>query len=75
MHPTNLLNQGLDQMGDEALSPAQKFEYRFLKQQVNRLEEERYRYDARPNIQQDLFYAREELKSFVSKLRTNGVKI
>ena len=62
-------------MGDKSLSPAQKFEYRFLKQQVNTLEEERYRYDARPNIQQDLYRAREELKSFVSKLRTNGVKI
>ena len=62
-------------MGDEALSPAQKFEYRFLKQQVNTLEEERYRYDARPNVQQDLFRAREELKSFVSRMRTNGVKI
>tara|TARA_R100000654_G_scaffold19595_1_gene40040 strand:+ start:383 stop:571 length:189 start_codon:yes stop_codon:yes gene_type:complete len=62
-------------MGDESLSPAQKFEYRFLKQQVNRLEEERYRYDARPNIQQDLWKAREELKEFVSRLRTNGVKI
>jgi len=62
-------------MGDESLSPAQKFEYRFLKQQVDNLETERYRYDARPNIQQDLFRAREELKSFVSKLRTNGVKI
>ena len=54
-------------MGDESLSPAQKYEYRFLKQQVNSLEEERYRYDARPNIQQDLFHAREDLKSFVSK--------
>ena len=62
-------------MGDEALSPAQKFEYRFLKQQVNTLEEERYRYDARPNVQQDLYHAREELKSFVYKLRMNGVKI
>lgn len=62
-------------MGDESLSPAHKFEYRFLKQQVNRLEEERYRYDARPTIQQDLWKAREELKEFVSKLRTNGVKI
>jgi len=62
-------------MGDESLSPAQKFEYRFLKQQVNRLEEERYRYDARPNIQQDLFRAREELKMFVSKLRKEGVNI
>jgi len=62
-------------MGDEQLSPAQKFEYRFLKQQVDRLEEERYRYDARHNIEQDLWRAREELKSFVSKLRNNGVKI
>jgi len=62
-------------MGDEALSPAQKFEYRFLKQQVNRLEEERYRFDASPNVQQDLFHAREDLKSFVLKLRVNGVKI
>ena len=62
-------------MGDEALSPAQKFEYRFLKQQMNRLEEELYRFDARPNVQQDLFHAREDLKSFVSKLRVNGVKI
>jgi hypothetical protein len=62
-------------MGDESLSPAHKFEYRFLKQQVDNLETERYRYDARPNVQQDLFYAREELKEFVSKLRMNGVKI
>tara|TARA_Y100001937_G_scaffold62638_1_gene85944 strand:+ start:1824 stop:2012 length:189 start_codon:yes stop_codon:yes gene_type:complete len=62
-------------MGNEQLSPAQKFEYRFLKQQVDRLEEERYRYDARRNIEQDLWRAREELKSFVSKLRNNGVKI
>ena len=62
-------------MGDEQLSPALKYEYRFLKQQVDRLEEERYRYDARPNIQQDLWRAREELKSFVSKLRNNGIKI
>jgi hypothetical protein len=62
-------------MGDEQLSPALKYEYRFLKQQVDRLEEERYRYDARRNIEQDLWKAREELKSFVSKLRNNGVKI
>ena len=62
-------------MGDEQLSPALKYEYRFLKQQVDRLEEERYRYDARRNIEQDLWKAREELKSFVSRMRTNGVKI
>jgi len=62
-------------MGDEQLSPALKYEYRFLKQQVDRLEEERYRYDARRNVEQGLWKAREELKSFVSKLRNNGIKI
>jgi len=62
-------------MGVEQLSPELKYEYRFLKQQVDRLEEERYRYDARRNVEQDLWKAREELKSFVSKLRADGVKI
>jgi hypothetical protein len=38
-------------MGDEALSPAHKFEYRFLKQQVDRLEGERYKHDAPRNVE------------------------
>jgi biotin operon repressor len=62
-------------MGDEALTPAHKFEYRFLKQQVDNLEQERYRYDARPNIERELYQARNELKEFVRKLRTNGIQI
>ena len=62
-------------MGDEALSPAHKFEYRFLKQQVDRLEVERHKHDAPRNVEQDLWKAREDLKQFVSKLRSNGVKI
>ena len=48
-------------MGDETLTPAHKFEYRFLKQQVDNLETERYRYDARPNIERELHQARNEL--------------
>ena len=61
-------------MGDETLTPAHKFEYRFLKQQVDNLETERYRY-ARPNVERDLHQARNELKEFVRKLRTNGIQI
>ena len=64
-------------MGDKDLSPALKFEYRFLKQQVDRLQDELGRRD-RPknfNTEQDLFRAREELKMFVSKLRKEGIKI
>ena len=62
-------------MGDEALSPALKYEYRFLKQQVDRLQNELGRKDRPLNTEQDLFRAREDLKFFVSKLRKNGIKI
>ena len=62
-------------MGDEALSPALKYEYRFLKQQVDRLQDELGRKDRPLNTEQDLFRAREDLKFFVSKLRKNGIKI
>ena len=64
-------------MGDKDLSPALKYEYRFLKQQVDRLQDELGRRD-RPknfNTEQDLFRAREELKMFVSKLRKEGINI
>ena len=62
-------------MGNEALSPAQKFEYRFLKQQVDNLEQEQYSNSKRPNTERDLFQARKDLKEFVRKLRENGIQI
>ncbi len=62
-------------MGDEQLSPALKYEYRFLKQQVDKLQDELGRRDRPRNTEQDLFRARRDLKEFVSKLRMNGVKI
>ena len=62
-------------MGDESLSPALKYEYRFLKQQVDRLQNELGRRDRPKNTEQDLFRAREEFKSFVSRMRMNGVNI
>jgi len=62
-------------MGDEALNPAQQAEYRFLKNEVNKYEEEANRTDMHPNVQQDLWRARMELKKFVSDLRKAGVNI
>ena len=62
-------------MGNEALSPAQQFEYRFLKQQVDTLEQERYSRDKRPNTERELYKARRDLKEFVRKLRENGIQI
>ena len=62
-------------MGDEALNPAQRAEYRFLKNEVNKYEEEANRKNFHPNIQHDLWRARMELKKFVSELRQAGVNI
>ena len=62
-------------MGNEALNPAQQFEYRFLKQQVDRLEQEQYSRDKRPNTERELYQARRDLKEFVRKLRENGIQI
>ena len=70
-----MLNQSCAQMGNEALSPAQKFEYQFLKQQVDNLEQERYSRDKRPNTERELYQARRDLKEFVRKLRENGIQI
>jgi hypothetical protein len=62
-------------MGDESLNPAQQSEYRFLKQQVDRLSNELGRTDSHPNVQQDLWRAQQELKNFVRDLRKEGIKI
>lgn len=62
-------------MGDDALTPAQKAEYRFLRQQVDNLQDELGRRDHHPNVQQDLHRARRELKEFVYQLRQKGVNI
>lgn len=62
-------------MGDDALTPAQRAEYRFLRQQVDGLQDELNRRDHHPNVQQDLHRARRELKEFVYQLRQKGVNI
>jgi len=62
-------------MGDEALNPAQKAEYRFLKNEVNKYEDEANRKNFHLNIQHDLWRARAELRKFVRELRQAGVNI
>ena len=62
-------------MGDEQLTTFQAVQLKWLKQQVDNLQDERYRKDARPNIQRELFAAREELDNYVQALRDGGYNI
>ena len=57
------------------ITPADKAHLEFLSRMVDRLQDESFRLDKHPNVQQDLWHAREELKKFVNTLRQDGVKI
>jgi len=57
------------------LNPFQQNELKYLRQQVDTLQEEEHRRDARPNVQKDLWVAREELDRFVRSLRAAGLNI
>jgi len=60
---------------DNKVSPADEAILRHLRQQVDRLQDERYRRDARPSIANELREAMWELKNFTSKLRKEGKNI
>ena len=62
-------------MGDQDLTRFQAAQLKWLKRQVDALQEERYRRDARPNVQMELFSAREELDTYVKNLREVGKQI
>lgn len=57
------------------LTPAQQEEYRFLRSQVDRLQDEAYGRDPDPRSKERLFYAREDLRQFVAARRKEGVSI
>lgn len=57
------------------MNPAHEAEYRFLKQQVDRWQDELFRKDPHPNAKQHLDYARDELRDFVRARRSEGVNI
>lgn len=57
------------------LSPAEQAILQYLRNQVDRLQDERYRQDARPSIANELQIAQRDLKQFTSDLRKKGYNI
>jgi hypothetical protein len=57
------------------LSPAEQAILQYLRNQVDRLQDERYRQDARPSIVNELHIAQRDLKQYTSDLRKKGYNI
>ncbi len=57
------------------LSPAEQAILQYLRNQVDRLQDERYRQDARPSIANELQIAQRDLKQYTSDLRKKGYNI
>ena len=57
------------------LSPADQAILKYLRNQVDRLQDERYRQDARPSIANELQIAQRDLKQYTSDLRQKGYNI
>jgi hypothetical protein len=62
-------------MDDGKLTPFQENELKWLRRQVDNLQDEEHRKDARPDVKRDLWVAREHLDVFVRGLRRAGKKI
>ena len=62
-------------MGDEQLSMFQAAQLKWLKQQVDNLQDEKGRRDARPGIERELWAARDELNDYVNELKAIGIRI
>jgi hypothetical protein len=57
------------------LTPAEQAILQYLRTQVDRLQDERYRQDARPSIVNELQIAQRDLKKYTSDLRKKGYNI
>jgi hypothetical protein len=57
------------------LSPADQAILQYLRNQVDRLQDERYRQDARPSIANELHIAQRDLRQYTSDLRKKGYNI
>ena len=67
-------------MDDKQLTPFQESELKWLRRQVDRLQDEKYKidneqYTRRLNIERELWSAKEELSNFVKNLRKAGKQI
>tara|TARA_R110002012_G_scaffold89969_1_gene220227 strand:- start:207 stop:401 length:195 start_codon:yes stop_codon:yes gene_type:complete len=59
----------------ETLTPFQENELKWLRQQVNHLQDNKYKTTKDANLERNLWTAREELNVFVKNLRKAGKKI
>ena len=59
-------------MSEDKLTLFQERELKYLRQQVDRLQDEEYRRDARPDVKRNLWTARKDLDAFVRDLREVG---
>lgn len=57
------------------LNPAEEHILKYLRKQVDRLQDERYRTDARPSINREIYEAKKELQEFTAELRKKGYNI
>jgi len=67
-------------MDDDKLNSFQQNELKWLRRQVDRLQDEKYKidneqYTRRLNIERELWAAKEELSNFVKNLRKAGKQI
>jgi hypothetical protein len=67
-------------MDDDKLNPFQQNELKWLRRQVDRLQDEKYKtdneqYTRRLNIERELWSAKKELSTFVKNLRKAGKQI
>jgi|TARA_R110000824_G_scaffold56571_3_gene154739 hypothetical protein len=62
-------------MEEHELTMFQQSQLTYLRQQVDRFQEEKYKKGAGPNVGRDLFAAYEELDNYVSRLREIGKSI
>ena len=67
-------------MDDDKLNSFQQNELKWLRRQVDRLQDEKYKTDSeqytrRLNIERELWSAKEELSTFVKNLRKAGKQI
>lgn len=62
-------------MADNDLTPADAAVLRYLKQRVDNLQDERWRRDALPSIENELQVAMRDLREFTSAMRQQGHNI
>lgn len=62
-------------MHDKRLTPADAAVVDYLRKRVDQLQDERFRMDARPSIENEMKVAMRDLREYTGKLRADGYNI